>query len=129
MAFNAEDFSENIDYCEYVYRKSIEYGLPLCKNDIQLLANMYAFELDSLDEYSDEEVIENDELLLKLYDDFVIDYKEEKTEYIDYDKEEELRNLKLRQERLINRMGGYAFDESFDDHASDEYTLKFKKGQ
>lgn len=131
MAFNSDDFSENIDYCEYVYRKSFEYGLLLTDEDIQRLANMYAFELDSLGEFDDDEVIENDELLLDVYDKLLIEYNNPKTEYIDYDKEEELRELKLKQERLINSMGGYAFDESFDDHCSDEiaseYTLKYKR--
>ena len=63
MKFKTEDYNENVIYCEYVFRYAEEKGLELGKEDIQNIANQYAFKLEEKDLYNPDEVVENNSIL------------------------------------------------------------------
>ena len=68
MKFNPDDYFENVEYCEYVFRKNIELELGLRNNnEIQMVANMYEKDLSSVvDRYVETGMVENDLLLINV---------------------------------------------------------------
>ncbi len=115
--FREEDYSENIEYCKYVWKKNNELNLGLeSREEIQIVANMYYDELVEIDGYNDTEYKENDLLLLEVVKTYIDEIRSTEESYID----EDLYNIKMSNEKLLNARGGYGYNESYDDLGSDE---------
>ena len=67
--FNANDYNENVEYCEYVFRINEQEGFNLSRDDIQAVANAYA---QFLSDAEVDEHYENDEFLIQLIDEHLL---------------------------------------------------------
>ena len=111
--FNISDYNENVEYCEYVYKKNEELGLGLRDSyEIQVVANMYVDEMYEkiLDQY-----IENDEVLLKVVEEYM--NKIRNTEETIGEIPDEFIDLRLDYEKRLNAKGGYDYNDGYDDES------------
>ena len=118
--FNKDDYTDNIDCCEYVFNKNQELGLALeTREDIQSVANMYADELQEYDIYQFEE---NDEILLDVVSQYELKKAARKQTDVYYEMPELSANAKfVPVDDLINReTGASGIDEFYDEVKPDE---------
>ncbi len=132
MIFNRDKFNENVDYYEFIFNKCVKYLLNLSSSDIQDIANNYVFELYNRGIDTDNEVVEDEELLLNIIDEFYNSKPNyDATEELDEDMEKYLYNYKLSLERKVNANGGYGYNEHYDDVSiediNNEFSLKYIK--
>ena len=132
MIFNRDKFNENVDYCEFIFNKCVKYLLNLSSSDIQDIANNYVFELYNRGIDTDNEVVEDEELLLNIIDELYNSKSNfDATEELDEDMEKYLYNYKLSLERKVNANGGYGYNELYDDVSiediNNEFSLKYIK--
>ena len=128
MNFNQDDYTENIDYCEYVFNKNKAFKLGLDNPvDIQTVANIYVDEIIELnDGYLGYDLVENDLVLFEVVDEFLRKIKKNKYDpvRIDYKSDEDLMNYS-HYERVKSSRGGYSFNESFDDFGLDNVKIRW----
>jgi hypothetical protein len=118
-----EMFDENVDYCEYVYNKNLEYDLQLDRQDIIAIAQEYAEELMEKDIDVESEVVENDALLLEVVREYMKDNapKEEDDLYPDHEEAPEID--KKKQDLYLSNP--HAYSDDYDDHALDDGYNKY----
>lgn len=116
------EYTENIDYVEYVIRKNEEYSLELYDpRDIQYIANKYVDAIRNRKGFDEDTVYESDKTLLA-----VVRRNANRLAFAhrndDKLTEEEI-YFKNFYEKLNNSYGGHGFNDSYDDRGLDEYTL------
>ena len=107
-----DNFNENIEYCLYIYSFCNKNFLNVCFIDIQDIANKYVDELIDLGYLIDGNIIENDDLVYQVIEEYY-DYTDENA--MDDESYDEIISSKLRFEKEKNAHGGYCFDDNFDD--------------
>lgn len=123
--FNVYDYLENVEYCEYVYRKNIELGLGLkSPKEIQYVSNKYLDKIIADKGYVSDEVYENDSILKSVTEkairklDNIIKNSGRKSKSMKTIED----NIMIRREneKLNSRRGGKDFDDKYDDYGLDE---------
>lgn len=120
MKFYPDDYFENVEYCEYVFRKNIELELGLRNNnEIQMVANMYEKDLSSVvDRYVETGMVENDLLLINVVKEYVTTIRDHDLSELDYD--DYPYEYKYAEEKAHGAHGGYGYNDSYDDLGLDE---------
>ena len=127
-----DNFNENVEYCMYIYRTCFNNFMQLSFRDVQDIANKYVFELDSMGIDVDEEVVENEEVLNKVLEEFFYPKKEnDEFSEVEYEQQERLAYLKNKYEKLANSYGGHGFVDSYDDESleniNEEISLRLER--
>ena len=78
MDFNIDDYTENINYCKYVFNKNKELNLGLDNPiDIQVVANYYVDEIIELnDGHIGEEIVDNELVLFEVINEYMSNIKD-----------------------------------------------------
>lgn len=125
MDFNIDDYTENINYCKYVFNKNKELNLGLDNPiDIQVVANYYVDEIIELnDGHIGEEIVDNELVLFEVINEYMSNIKDKfsDSESI-YHKPKDNDELTLYSqiERIKNSRGGYGYNGSYNDLGNDE---------
>ena len=117
MKYSAENFNENVDYCEYIYELASEKEIELTNTDIQKIANKYVDKLYEEDEYSEDEVVKNDALASKIITKYLKSVKEAYNEELT---KEQLSIFKIPTEKELFSHSGHEHIDSYDDLSYDD---------